>query len=387
MDSQPATDAQRNTTAFPTAVIILYLWRFKWLLLVAAAILGSATYAFMLTRPEYFKSTINCVPPKTDQSSLGNIMGGVSSTLKDIGLSKLGGSKGETYDFIVILYSRSLRDSMIKAFDLVKEYEMEGERFQAVRDEFDDNVDVAVRPEGNYEITVWSRDPQKAVKMCSSFVAMANEVANRVARDEAARATIYLERRIATMDSTMNVLSARIGGFSKEYLLFSPTDQAKSAASALADLRGNILKQETILGLLEQTYGKDDPQAKTQRLMLGEMRDQLQQAMQQPGFAGNFAITNAAGLSVEYLRLVAELEAMTKVKALLVPTLEQTRLDVQRTAPSLLVIDPPVPAEKRDRPKRLLSAVGAGIGIDILIILVLLAVRGWREVVATVRRA
>lgn len=370
---------QASPPPFPTASTILHLWKFKWLLAISAIVAGVGVYIYAYMQPEYFKSTINCVPPKTDQSALGNLMGGMTSALRDFGLTKLGGGKGDSYDFIVLLFSRSIRDSMIHKFDLVNEYEMQGERFQLVRDEFDDNIDIELHPEGNYEITIWSRDPKKSVAMCSTFVALANELANRVARDEAARATIYLERRILSMDSAIAALGAQMNVFSKKYLLFSPEDQAKSSASALSELKASLLKQESILGLIEQTYGKDDPQAKTQRALVQELQRQMQAAQSQPGFAGNFAITDAAGLGAGYAKLYAEMEAMLKVKAFLTPTLEQARLDQHRNTTSLLIVDDAVPAEKRDRPKRLIMAVGAAFGIDVLLIMILLAVYGFRS--------
>lgn len=368
---------QVPTSPFPTASTILHLWKYKWLLLITAAVAGVGTYLYAISQPEYFKSSINCVPPKTDQSALGNVLGGMSSTLRDFGLTKLGAGKGDSYDFIVLLFSRSIRDSMIRQFDLVNEYELQGKRFQLVRDEFDDNIEIELHPEGNYEISIWSRDPKKAVTMCSTFVAMANELANRVARDEAARATTYLERRLRSMDSSIAAIGSEMNVYSKKYLLFSPEDQAKSTAGALADLKASVMKQESILGLLQQTYGTDDPQTKTQRSLVEELRRQMKAAQSEPGFAGNFAITDVSGLGASYMKLYAELEAMLKVKAFLTPTLEQARLDQHRNTTSLLIVDEPVPAEKRDRPKRLLMAAGAAFGVDVLIIMVLLAMRGF----------
>lgn len=368
---------QVSPASFQTAATILHLWKYKWLLFLAAIVAGVGVYIYAYLQPEYYKSTINCVPPKTDQSALGNLLGGMSSTLRDFGLSKLGGGKGDSFDFIVLLFSRTIRDSMIHTFDLINEYELQGKRFQLVRDEFDNNIEIELHPEGNYEITIWSRDPNKAVAMCSTFVAMANELANKVARDEAARATTYLERRINAMDSTITAIGVQMNVFSKNYLLFSPEDQAKASASALSELKASLLKQESILGLVEQTYGKDDPQAVTQRALVQELQRQLKAAQSEPGFAGNFSITNAAGIGASYMKLYAEMEAMLKVKAFLTPTLEQTRLDQHRNTTSLLVVDEPVAAEKRDRPKRLLMAAGAAFGIDVLIIMILLAMRGF----------
>jgi len=78
------------------------------------------------------------------------------------------------------------------------------------------------------------------------------------------------------------------------------------------------------------------------------------------------------------MRLLAEFEANIKLKAFMMPSLEQTRLDVQKAAPALLIIDNPVVPEKRDKPKRLLVASGSGIGVGVLTILILLGLRGWR---------
>lgn len=365
---------------FPTASILAVLFRRKWIILGVAVLSAVGAYLYTRTLPEYFKSTVNCVPAQNDQGALGGAMGGLGSALKDFGLTKLGGKSGEQYEFIVVLFTRSIRDSMIKEFDLVKEYELEGKPMKAVREEFDENLEVDLHAEGNYEISIWSKDPAKAAAMCKRFVSYANQVANRIHRMDAVKTSSYLEQRVLKIDSAMAALTDSLGRYGREYLLFSPLDQAKSSASALAEAKANILKQETLLGLLERSYGADDPQVRAQRSMLTEMETQLQRIQSQPGFAGNFAITDAAGIGARYVKLTAEFEAFAKLKAFLLPTLEQTRLDQMKTTPSLLVVDEPIPAEKKDRPKRALVAAGSGFGAGVLVILILLLIEGWKSV-------
>lgn len=365
---------------FPTASILAVLFRRKWIILGVAVLSAVGAYLYTRTLPEYFKSTVNCVPAQNDQGALGGAMGGLGSALKDFGLTKLGGKSGEQYEFIVVLFTRSIRDSMIKEFDLVKEYELEGKPMKAVREEFDENLEVDLHAEGNYEISIWSKDPAKAAAMCKRFVSYANQVANRIHRMDAVKTSSYLEQRVLKIDSAMAALTDSLGRYGREYLLFSPLDQAKSSASALAEAKANILKQETLLGLLERSYGADDPQVRAQRSMLTEMESQLQRIQSQPGFAGNFAITDAAGIGARYVKLTAEFEAFAKLKAFLLPTLEQTRLDQMKTTPSLLVVDDPIPAEKKDRPKRALVAAGSGFGAGVLVILILLLIEGWKSV-------
>ncbi len=366
------------TEQFPTAEIIRYLLRFKWILLGLCAATTIGVYLYSLTMPQYYKSTVNCVPPSADEAGIGGALAGISSTLKDIGLSKIGGKSGESFEFISLLFSRTIRDSMIHRFKLIDEYDMQGEIMDDVRSELDDNLEVMLHEEGNYEITIWSQNPQKSVEMCNTFVSYANEIANRVQRMEAEKSVRYMERRLAMMDSILSSITDSLDYFSRTYRLFSPIDQAKASAEALANVKSELLKQEMVLGLLKENYGDSDPQVRAAQGLVKELQGQYERAQTQPGFAGNFALTDAAGVGATYMRLFAEYEAYSKLKAFLLPSLEQARLDINKTSPALLVVDKPEPAEKRDRPKRMLLAAGSGFGIGIISILVLLMIRGWR---------
>lgn len=365
------------TDQFPTADIVRYLLRFKWVVIGLCAVTTIGVYLYALTLPQYFKSTINCVPPASDEAGFGGALAGISSTLKDIGLSKLGGKSGENYEFITLLFSRTIRDSMIRRFDLIQEYDMKDEIMDDVRSEFDDNLEVNFHAEGNYEISIWSQNPQKSVEMCNAFVGYANDIANRIQRMEAEKSVRYMERRLNMMDSILSSITDSLDYFSRTYRLFSPLDQAKASADALADVKSELLKQEMVLGLLKENYGPNDPQVRTAQGLVNELKNQYEKAQTQPGFAGNFALTDAAGVGATYMRLFTEYEAYSKLKAFLLPSLEQARLDMNKTSPALLVVDTPIAAEKRDRPKRMLLAAGSGFGIGVLSILVLLVLRGW----------
>jgi capsule polysaccharide export protein KpsE/RkpR len=365
------------TDQVPTAEIVRYLLRFKWIVIGLCAVTTIGVYLYALTLPQYFKSTINCVPPASDEAGFGGALAGISSTLKDIGLSKIGGKSGENYEFVTLLFSRTIRDSMIKRFDLVQEYDMRNEIMDDVRSEFDDNLEVNFHAEGNYEISIWSQNPQKSVDMCNSFVAYANEISNRIQRMEAEKSVRYMERRLGMMDSILSSITDSLDYFSRTYRLFSPLDQAKASADALADVKSELLKQEMVLGLLKENYGPSDPQVRTAQGLVNELKNQYEKAQTQPGFAGNFALTDAAGVGATYMRLFTEYEAYSKLKAFLLPSLEQARIDMNKTSPALLVVDTPIAAEKRDRPKRMLLAAGSGFGVGVLSILVLLVLRGW----------
>jgi len=376
--TQPTSTAD-SPASFPSTDLIRLLLKKWWLIAIVSVLTGFGTWLYVRTLPEYFKSTVNCVPPRTDNTGLTGALGGISSTLKDFGLNKLGGKGADAYDFIALLFTRTLRDTMIARFNLAEEYDMVDRTADEIREEFESNLDIDLRPEGNYEISVWSRDPKKAALMAETFVREANLLTNRVQRDEAVKSAEYLEERVRRMDSTISALGDSLAWYSRTYMIFSPLDQAKSAATALASAKEEVLKQETALGLLESVYGSGDPQVRTQKSLVEQLKKQYGQLQVEPGLTGNVPVKDAAGIGISYLRVFAEFEAFSKLKAFLLPTLEQTRLDMNKSTPSLLVVDAPVVAEKKDRPKRALISAGAALGSGILTMLILMIVFAWRR--------
>lgn len=366
----------------PTIVVVRQILKAKWIIIAISLVAGVGAYLYSLTLPNYYKSTINCVPATDDQNALGSSIGALGSALKDIGLSKISQGSGSSYEFMVVLTSRQIADSMIRRFDLVNEYNMAGDPFEWVREEFATNLEVELHAEGNYEIAIWSVSPSKSVEMCKSFVGYANAVANSIHQKNAAKSTVYLTSRVNAIDSILDVLTDSLGKYSNKYLMFDPESQATASAKALTDAKTQLLQQQTLVGLLEQSYGTQDPQVRAQTQVLKQMQEQMQGLTNAPGFVGDFSIRDAAGIGAGYIRLMTEFQAHAKLKAFILPTLEQARLDQQKSTPSLIVVDDPVAMEKKDRPRRTLIGAGAAIGTGILCVVFMLLWRAWRSFIS-----
>jgi hypothetical protein len=82
------------------------------------------------------------------------------------------------------------------------------------------------------------------------------------------------------------------------------------------------------------------------------------------------------------MKLYTEYEAMSKVKAFLMPMLEQAKLDEIREAPTMYVLDYAKPAFKKSRPKRLTIAAGTALGVFVLSCLFLIISNQMRKAIA-----
>ena len=117
---------------FNPFLLTAYLLKKKYYILIFTVLALAGGIIYALTLPNWYKSEVNCVPPNTSSSGLDQMMGGLSSTLKDFGLTKLGG-KTEGYSYTVILNSRSILDSIIYKYHLWDEYEIDTVKMSLLR--------------------------------------------------------------------------------------------------------------------------------------------------------------------------------------------------------------------------------------------------------------
>jgi uncharacterized protein involved in exopolysaccharide biosynthesis len=147
----------------------------------------------------------------------------------------------------------------------------------------------------------------------------------------------------------------------------------------LIDLKAELMKQEIILDLLTNKYGKDDPYTVMQAGVINQLKTQLSNAQNQPGFGGNFALNKAAEVGIEFMRLYAEFETMNKVKAFLIPMLEEARLNEIRQTQSLFIVDKAIPPDKKIKPKRSLIILGSAVGLFLLSVIFTLIFNSYKS--------
>jgi LPS O-antigen subunit length determinant protein (WzzB/FepE family) len=345
--------------------IWLLLWRKKLFISIMVIIAGviASVVAFMM--PPWYKATVNIVPPNNPGGALGGMLGGMTSALKDIGLSILGG-KSESYTYLTVLESRSFKDSLIHEFKLHEEYDLPDTNMKAIRDVFKENLEVELTSEGNYNISITSKSPEKAVRMANRAVEIANDISLRLSRMEASTNREYLEKRIAITEEKIASIGDSLRKLSGKTLLFSPVDQAGAIATSLAEIKAQVMKSEVQYELLKNTVGENDPATTTQKFALDELRSKLFDAENKSGFAGNFALRDAMGVGVRYAQFYAEFEGLTKVKVFLKPMLEQAILDEHKNAPTMYILDEAVIPQKKSRPMRAVIIGGAMLGMLII---------------------
>jgi tyrosine-protein kinase Etk/Wzc len=365
---------------FNSVLIYAMLWRHRWLIIsvtILAAIVSGVISVLFLENE--FKSTTNVVPPQSGDG-IENALGSISGTLKDIGLTKLGGSGGDSYDFIVILESRTVKDSIIKEFNLPKVYDIPDTMMSLVRDKFNQNLEINYEREGNFIISIWDTDKYRAAKMTNRFIEIANSVAIQMYREEVNLNNENMVQRLYSTDSTIKAISDTLEKFSRRTGVFYPTEQASAISKSIADLKSEEIKYEMLYDYYSKLYGADDYMTQSVKGLKDNMTAKLKEVKTKPGFAGNFSLNDAAGEGIEFMRLFAELETYTKVKSFMLPMIEKSKLDETKKMKNLIVLDPAIPSDRKDRPKRSLIVAGSTFGAFALTIFIILIINSFRNI-------
>jgi tyrosine-protein kinase Etk/Wzc len=111
----------------------------------------------------------------------------------------------------------------------------------------------------------------------------------------------------------------------------------------LAELYVTREKKALEVGLLERTVTAENPVLQTAKLELAELDAKLKNVPEQ---------------SVTYLRLYREFTVQQRLYEVLLPILEQARIEEARNTPTLLILDEAIVPEKASKPsKRIIVGV------------------------------
>lgn len=375
-DKPMNTENQQNN--FNGMQLTAFIFKNKAFIIIFTLVATTVASIVAFLKPNEYMATVSVVPPKVSSSVFEGVLGNISSTLRDFGLTKLG-SQAEGYTFMVILTSRTLIDSMIKIFDLQRRYNIKDGSMTDVRKEFISNYEVSIEKAGNYTVTIWDRDKDTAALMANTFIRLANQKAMELSQQEAKVTREYLEERFNSIDSALAILSDSLGKFAGSKMIIAPLEQAQAISSAISDVKAKLIESEIYYELFKKTYGTADPITDYYKNLKLELTKQLDEIQFKPGFAGNFTIKEAAGIGISYIKLYTEIETYSKVKAALFPMLEKARLDERRNAQFLFVVDEAVPPDKKDRPKRLIIIGGTAIGSFVFSLFLVVAINRYKH--------
>ncbi len=382
---------QEDKTVGPTQAMLDFLvallkWRkFIFGVTIVGTILA-IIIAFLIPKTYITVATVRGAPSGgLNVGSLLQSSGGLSG-LGALGSLAMPQSGGQSDYLIAILESRLVQDAMIEKFDLKRRYKTD--KIEDTRDALKGNTVIGRNVFAEIvSIGVYDEDPRVAADLTNFYVEMLNKVYTEINSQTARNNRENLEIRYNQTRLSLSLLEDSLRTFQEEHGVYSISAQTEAAVKSAASLKSELLLKEVELGVKRKVLGSDSPEIT--RLVV-EI-DQLNKAFNEmiTGGGGSkkgdifipFAETPSVGLS--YARLFRDVQIQTELEKVLLPLLEQARLQEQRETPSIAVIDKGVVPTKKSKPPRMLIALIGLLSSFILSSVVALMVEHLHNVKAT----
>ncbi|MCW5800458.1 MAG: hypothetical protein KIT40_18350 [Nitrospira sp.] len=334
-------------------------------------LLGTAlVLAISLLLPNVYESTSSVLPQL--ESKEGGMLAALLTSpaaggmAQNLGLGLPGLPTTPTDVFVSILKSRLMADEVIKKFDLKNRYREK--TMVDTRKELDDHLRITVTKEKVIKVSVEDEDPQVAADMANFYVANLDSLNRTVTVSKAGQNRVFLERRLhETMDSMAKAEDA-LRDFQAKNKTVAVEAQAKVMIEAAAIIQGQITAQEVQLQVMGSYLSPDNPDLARIRANVEELKKQLATMGSGKDAKGMLsgerlhpAMVAVPDLALQFGRLFRQVKVQETIFTLLTSQHEQAKIAEARDTPTVQVLDPAIPADKRTRPRVLLNTAVAGV--------------------------
>ncbi len=326
--------------------------------------------AISLLLPKIYESTSSVLPQLESKEG-----GALAALLTSTGAAGMAQNLGvglpvmpttPTDVFVSILKSRLMADEVIKKFDLMNRYREN--TMVDTRKELEDHLRITVTKEKVIKVAVEDEDPQVAADMANFYVANLDRLNRTVTVSKAGQNRAFLERRLGETMESMAKAEEALRDFQAKNKTVAVEAQAKVMIEAAAMIQGQITAQEVQMQVMGGYLSPDNPDLARIRSNVEELKKQLATMGSGKDAKGILssdrlhpAMVAVPDLALQFGRLFRQVKVQETLFTLLTSQHEQAKIAEARDTPTVQVLDPAIPADKRTRPRVLLNTAVAGV--------------------------
>ena len=342
----------------------LFLFLVKWRkfiltnIVVVAVVLAVLSF---LVPPEYTASA--SIMPSLDQI-MGMSMGQTGPAIGGL-LSSIPGLPGFVSPsdiYASILRSRTIGEKIIDSLGLMSVYKTDNME-EALKSLYS-NVDIKVYRTGIVEISCTAPTKMLAYRMAKLFVEELDRFNRNAVMTKGKNTRIFIERRLREVEEELKNAEEALREFNEKNKTVKLDEELLKAIEVYSDLKSQLLSYEVKRDLLRSISGAENPDLKRVEAQIAALKGKLSEIEEGngDGFGAGFSIplNQLPEKSIEYARLLRDVEVKTKLYAFLVEQYETAKIMESKDTPTLQVIEKAEVPEMRSWPKRkMLVLIGA----------------------------
>jgi uncharacterized protein involved in exopolysaccharide biosynthesis len=343
---------EQEETSFLDFLIVLAKHKKIVLGLPAVAAVIAAIVSLML--PNIYTATTKILPPQQSQSNAVAFLGQLGVLGGGLTQSALG-LKNPSDVFVAMLKSRTLADTLIERFELVKSYDKS--TVTDTRRELARMTRVVAGRDGVVTVEVDDRDPKRSAAIANAYIEELEKLTLSVAVTEASQRRLFFEKQLKQTRDQLAAAEISLRQAIDSKGLAGIDVQSRAILEPSAQLRAQIALREVQLGAIRIFATDQHPDIERFRHEIASMKRELAKL---EGGDGELKLpaTNSAGL--ENLRRFRDMKFLERLTELLTQQFEAAKIDEAKSATLVQVLDRAVEPEQKSRPARTLMVLGFG---------------------------
>ena len=363
----------------------LLFWNNRKFILKNVIIVSLLSIIISLLLPKWYASKAVVLSSGAGQF---NFLSSISPIpVADFGLSTI---NEDINNFIAILQSRTVKEYMVKKFNLVDRYKQRDIEF--AMEAFEEKIELEVTEEGTLEITIIDKDPLMAKEMVNEVLFMLDQINQSIGMEAGKYNREFLENRININKKDLEKAELALKTFQEKTGIIDLVAQLSSTMQKSAQAYNSIFKAytalyakkietETELAVAKTTLSNNNPTIMQLEKLLKEQTVQLEQLMIKldeklqyllsnispaqidtvPNIEFSVSFNTLPSLGLENARLIREVELQSTIQEILIPQFEQAKLEETKNIPTLQIIDKPKVALNKSKPKRSLIVIASTV--------------------------
>lgn len=358
------TELFRSEPEFSFLDIVVLFLQQKRFILKFVAVSTALAIVIALLLPVRYEAKVVLLPP-SQSSSVSSALSGQMGALGALGsLASLAGSslgiKNPTDMYVSLITSRTVEDSLIRRFDLMKEYHRK--RMSDTRKVLEHRTTAnSGAKDGLIKVLVEDGDPNRAAALANGYVEEFRKLSESLAITEAARRRLFFEQEV---EETKRKLTAAEDAMTKTQQstgVLQIDSQARALIESAAVLRAQVMAKQVQIEAMRSFATDDNPNLIIAKQELAALQSQLEHIAGSGKDSGsdiNLSKGRVTQEGMEYLRSYRELKYQETVFELLSKEYEIAKLDEAREGSIVQVVDAAVVPDKKSFPPRTLIVIG-----------------------------
>jgi uncharacterized protein involved in exopolysaccharide biosynthesis len=330
------------------------------IIVTVLAAIGSIVYAMLA--PHYWVSKAAIIPV-----SDSNSIGGFSTNLLDI----VGGGMIKTQkvelatDFITVMKSRTFREKVIDEFDLISYFKInkphDYARELALQKMQNSMIRLVFDQESNIlSISAETKDKSMSKAVVNFYLEELEKYnqGSRLTQGSLKRA--FLEGQVAQNMAEVDSLALALRDFQTKNKSIALDQQTEAIVGLYAETVAKYLQTELELDLAKTQYSETSPlvaELSAKKELLGRKVKELEDSSQTLAPSYLIQIDKVPDLSMKLALLMMNLKIKQTVVEYLYPQYELAKLEEAKDMPTFEVIDAPLEAGRRSKPKRAIVVI------------------------------